>query len=265
MNENKGNYEIDAMHIIGLLLKRWWVILLFVLVFSVAAFGYTSLFVTPTYRSSATLLINGDGSSISSAYQQILAGQYQSKDYPHILKANDTLTESAKRLNEYDFPTNGGKPYRTYTASVLKGMITSEAVEESRIFCINVVSTDPEEARIVADMVAKVFIERAEVLTSSDIGVVDNPVASASAISRGYGRNVLIGFAIGLILGFAYAIIVGMTSDSIESEEWLLQSFKDDIPLLSTVPDANSDNKGYYRYKYGSGKYGYKSYGSDKS
>ena len=261
MNDNKGNHEIDAMHIISLLLKRWWAIALFVLVFALAAFGYTKLFVEPMYKSSATLLINGDGGSISSAYQQILAGQYQSKDYPHILESNDTLTEVAERLNKYDFPANGGKPYRKYTPGGLKGMIASEAVDESRIFRISVVSSDPEEARIVADMVAKVFIERAEVLTSSDIGVVDNPVTSSSAVSRGYGKNILLGFAIGLMCGFAYAIIAGVTNDSIESEDWLLQSFCDDIPLLAIIPDANSEQKGYYRYKHTHSKnYGYLEY-----
>ena len=262
MNDNKGNYEIDAMHIIGLLLKRWWVIVLFVLVFSLAAFGYTSLFVTPTYRSSATLLINGDG-SISSAYQQILAGQYQSKDYPHILESNKTLSNAAKILNSYDFPANGGKPYRTYNASVLRTMISCESVDDSRIFRINVTSTDPEEARIVANAVSEAFYYSATELTKSDIGFVDDPVASATPTSRGYGRNVIIGFAVGLILGFAYAIIVGMANDSIESEDWLLQSFRDDIPLLATIPDANAENKGYYRYRYGN-KYGYPYYGGNK-
>lgn len=265
MNDNKGNYEIDAMRVISLLLKRWWVILLFVLVFAMAAFGYTRFFVTPTYESSATLLINGDGGSISSAYQQILAGQYQSKDYPYILGSNDTLCEVAERLNKYDFPANGGKAYRNYTSGVLKGMISSEAVDDSRIFRIKVSSPDPEEARIVADMVAKVFIERAEVLTSSDIGVVDNPIVPANAASRGYGRNLLIGFAVGLVCGFAYAIIVGVTNDNIESEKWLLQEFHNDIPLLAIIPDSNSDHKSYYYYKYKySRNYGYSEYNQNK-
>ena len=51
-------------------------------------------------------IING-GSSLSTTYQEILAGQYQSKDYPYILNANLTLDMVAQKLNEYDFDENG--------------------------------------------------------------------------------------------------------------------------------------------------------------
>lgn len=252
MNSKKDNYEIDAMHIISLLLKRWWVISLFVLAFAAAGFGYTKMFVKPQYKSEATLLINGE-SSISSAYQQILAGQYQSKDYPHILNSNDTLSEVADILNSYEFSENGGKPYREYNAGVVRSMIKCEAVEDSRIFRISASSSNPEEARLVAEVVAKVFIGRAETLTESDIGVVDNPVLPTSPASMGYSKNVLIGFALGLILGVAYAIVAGIVNDSIDSEEWLLDNYENEIPLLAVVPDASTESKGYYRYnsKYG--------------
>ncbi len=250
MKEKKDNYEIDALHIIGLLLKRWWVILLFVLAFSLIAFGYTELLVTPRYQSTATLLINGE-SSISSAYQQILAGQYQSKDYPYILNSNDTLTKAANQLNEYSFPENGGEPYRKYNANVLRGMIKSEAVEDSRIFTITATSDDSNEAMLVAKVVAAQFKTDAIAFTKSEIGIIDNPTVPTNPVSKGYGRNILIGFALGLILGFAYAIIVGMVNDGIESEDWLLETFEDDIPLLAVVPDANGDGRGdKYSYNY---------------
>ena len=251
MKEKKDSYEIDAMHIVGLLLKRWWAILLFVLVFSLMAFGYTELFVASKYQSTATLLINGE-SSISSAYQQILAGQYQSKDYPYILNSNDTLTKAANQLNEYSFPENGGVPYRTYNANVLRGMIRSEAVEESRIFTITATSSDATEAMLVAKVVAAAFKTDAVSFTKSEVGIIDNPTVPASPVSKGYGRNILIGFAIGLILGFAYAIFVGLLNDGIESEDWLLETFEEDIPLLAVVPDSNGDGRGdkyYYNYR----------------
>lgn len=251
MNENKNYHEIDAMQIIGMLLKKWWVIVAMAVLGAWLAFGYTEFFVTPTYKSSSTLLING-GSSISSAYQQILAGQYQSKDYPYILNANDTLNEVAMELNQYSFPENNGVPYRAYTAGTLSGMISTEAVEESRIFRIIVTSTNPEEARLIAAAATKVFVSRAEDITDAEVEVVDNPILPRSASSAGVGKNTLLGFAIGVVLGAIYAIVVGLANDTIDSEDWLLQRYKDKIPLLSIVPDANADYKGkYYKKQYG--------------
>jgi capsular polysaccharide biosynthesis protein len=259
MNENKANYEFDVMQIIGMLLKKWWVIALAAILCAWLAFGYTEFFVTPTYQSSATLLINGDG-SISSAYQQILAGQYQSKDYPYILKANDTLSEVAKELNTPD--EEGETVSRVYTAGAISAMISSDSVEDSRIFRIIVKSTSPEEAKRVAAAVTKVFVLRAEDITDAEISVVDNPVMPRSPSSAGRGRNVLVGFLVGVVLGAAYAIVVGIINDTLDSEEWLLDKYKDRIALLAVVPDANADYKGKYysrdKYKY-SRTYGYTS------
>ena len=260
MNENKGNYEIDALQIVSMLLKKWWVIALAAILGAWLAFGYTEFFVTPTYKSTATLLINGE-SSISSAYQQILAGQYQSKDYPYILKANDTLSEVAEELNSQYSGTDAAAPQ--YTAGKIAGMISSEAVEESRIFRITVTGTNPEEAKNIAAAVTKVFISRAEDITNAEVEVVDNPVIPRSPSSSGLSRNLLLGFAIGLIIGVAYAIIAGMINDTLDSEEWLLQKYKDKIPLIAVVPDSNYDHKSSY-YKYGYG-YSYERSGNEAS
>ncbi len=252
MNENrvekKDLYEIDALQIVKMLLKRWWVIAISALLCAVAIFGYTKATTVDTYRSTATLLINGD-SSISSAYQQILAGQYQSKDYPYILKANDTLKDAAAVLDGYDFADNGGEPYRKYTAGVLAGMVSYEVIEESRIFRITVTSVNPEEARIVAEAVSRVFIERAEYITSADVAIVDSPIVPGAAVSAGYGRKTVFGFLIGLVLGAAAVVVVGLSNDTLESDEWLRVQFKDEVPVLATVPDAYSEHKsyGYYR------------------
>lgn len=257
MNENKANYEIDVMQIIGMLLKKWWVIALAAILCAWLALGYTEFFVTPMYQSSSTLLINGDG-SITSAYQQILAGQYQSKDYPYILKANDTLNEVARELNQPD--ESGEVVSRVYTAGAISGMISTESVEDSRIFRIIVKSTRPEEAKRVAEAVTKVFVLRAEDITDAEIAIVDNPIMPRSPSSAGRGRSVLLGFIIGIVLSAAYAIITGIINDTLDSEEWLLQKYKDRIALLSVIPDANANykRKYYYRYRYKySRSYGY--------
>ena len=262
MNENREKREIDAMQVIGMLLKSWWVIAIAVVLCVGIAVGYTQMFTVPKYNSSATLLLNGggEGTTVSSMAQQILAGQYQSKDYPYVLKANDTLTEVADKLNEY-VEKSGAAPYRdnAYTAAAISSMVSYESVEDSRIFRIIVTGTNPEEARLVAEMTAKVFIERVQLLTKVNVGVVDNPITPSSPVSSGLSKNAILGFAIGLIIGVVIAITVGLLNDSIESEEWLIEKYKDRIPLLSSVPDANAGTKGhYYRYKY---KYG-RSYAS---
>ncbi len=256
MNDNKTNYEIDALQIIAMLLKRWWAVVLAALLCAGLAFGYTELYTTPQYKASAVLLING-GNSITTTYQEIMAGKQQSTDYPYILKAALTLDEAAEKLNSYDFAENDGVPYRTYDSNVLQAMISSEAIEDSRIFIITVTSSDPDEARIVANTIVEVFPERVESLVrGGSVGVVDLARTPAAASSAGRGRTVFLGFCLGLILGVAYAIVMGLTSDVIDSEDWIISRFKDDIPLLATIPDVNA-KKGKSYYKSDNRKHGY--------
>ena len=210
----------------------------------VAAFGYTYFTVTPTYTSSATMLING-GSGMTS-YQQILAGQYQLKDYPYILKSHDTLGAAAERLNAE------GVSYReSYSSSTLSQMVSYQSEDDSRIFRIAVTSVNPEEAQVVAKVVAEVFAERTEMITKAEVQTVETPRMPGSASSTGMKRNILLGAAVGAVLGAVIAVVLGIGSDVLDSEEWLLKNFKNEAPLLATIPDAAiAGGKGYYKYKY---------------
>ena len=79
MNENKAIYDVDIWQIIGLILKRWWILLLTTVICTVAFFSYSKFLITPTYQAKATLLING-GNSVSTTYQEILTFPHMSEE-----------------------------------------------------------------------------------------------------------------------------------------------------------------------------------------
>ena len=247
MNENNGNkskYEIDAKQIFDIIIKYWWITVISVALLIGVALGYSVITDSVTYTSSATLLING-GSEMTS-YQQILAGQYQSKDYPYILTSRDTLENAAKILNE-----SGELPDKDYTAAKLSKMISYKSEEDSRIFKISVTSDDPTEAMVVAKCVSTEFCERAEQLTKAEVGVVENPGKPAPVATANYKRNILLGAAVGAVVGIAISLFLGIGSDVLDSEEWILQKYKESAPLLASIPDSvSSGGRGYYKYRY---------------
>lgn len=246
MNENKSKYEVDARQILDMLIKRWWIILIAVVVLVGGSFGYTKLTATSTYTSGATLLINGD-SSLSS-YQQILMGQYQSKDYPYILKSLDTLDAAAQLLNE----TNA-VPGKKYSGQSLSGMVSYKSEEDSRIFRISVVSTDPEEARIVSEKIIEAFTVKVNQHTDNKVTVkvVESPRTPTVASTTNIKRNVLIGAMGGAVVGCAIAVLLGLSADTLDSSSWLHSEFKDVAPLLASIPNSESSSgRNYYRYKY---------------
>ena len=257
MNDNKNKYEIDVMQIVEMLLKRWWIILLAVVVCVGSAFAYTKICVTPTYTSTTTLLVRG-GAGLS-IYQQILAGQYQSNDYPNILYSRDTLEEVADNLDKAKILNN------KYTASQIRGMLSYDIVDNSNIFSIKVTGTDPEDTKLIADEVSRVFKVRAQEISKAEIPDMDVEIARRGAPnSSGMSRNIVIGAALGLIIGVGIVILLGLNNDVIYSDEWLLTRFKDEVPLLASIPDssASKSKKGYGKYnKY----YDYSSNEDDKS
>ena len=262
MNENKSKYELDVKQVLDMMLKRWWIIVITAVVAVAGAFAYTHFMVTPTYSSSATMLINS-GTNMTS-YQQILAGQYQLEDYPFILKSHDTLQKAANILNADDTIN-----YReNYTSSILSGMVSYQTVEDSRIFKIVVTSTDPDEAQAIANVVKDVFQDETErIISGTFVQTVESPRLPTTASSTGLKKNVVVGAAIGVVLGAVLTVLLGLGSDVLDSEEWLLKTFKEEAPLLAIIPDANAaEGKKYYRYRYKRYyRYSTKPYGEDAS
>ncbi len=247
MNENKSKYDLDVLQILEMLLKRWWILLLALVICVGAAFGYTKFFVKPTYTSTTSVHVRGGGNL--NIYQAILAGQYQSGDYKEILKSYDTLREAAENLNA-QLEAEGGEA--KFSEAMLRSMVSYSVIEDSNIFVISVKGADPQETKLVADEVSEIFKRRVFIITKADVSSEDVESARIGELNpSGMSRNIIIGAALGLIIGAGIAILLGITNDVIYSDDWILSKYKDEVPLLSSIPDVNgSKGKGYYKYKY---------------
>ena len=67
MRENNDEIEIDLSRLFGALIKKSWLIGIVAVVFAVAAFFGTLLFITPTYQSSAMFYVNNNSLSLGEA------------------------------------------------------------------------------------------------------------------------------------------------------------------------------------------------------
>ena len=137
-------------------------------------------------------------------------------------------------------------------------MISYSAVNDTEIFRVKVTCSNPSDACTIANTVAQVLPDKiSSVVDGSSVRVVDYAVVARTSPS--YSKNMLIGFAVGVVIAVAVLVVLYLLNDTITSEEWILTTFKDDIPLLATIPDANQYGSRSTRYgsKYGY-KYGYK-------
>lgn len=246
-------YEISVKQLFTMMLKRWWMLLLSICIGAALAFCYSSFLVTPTYRTTATLGVNN--TQITSYYDIIIA-QQMAEEGVDILTSDITLNRAVEKLKA-DERTSAKK----YTASSLRGMISTEIVNESRYFKVGVTSTNPEEAQIVCQYVLDAFCEAVveeELIRDGEGKVINYPVLPTSPSSPNVTLSVIVGALVGFVICMAILVIDYFSKDSIDGEDWLIGAYKDKIPMLAVIPDANTSSKSYKRYysKYGYG-YGY--------
>ena len=245
--------EIDLLELAKALLRRWWALVLAVVIFGMAAFGYTYFLIDPLYKSSALLYVNNSdislgSTSFSMSSADLSAAQKLVNTYIVILKSRTALNEVKSRAN------------LDYSYEELKGMISAAPVNSTEVFEVVVTSKDPAEAERIANTIASVLPDKiSDIMSGSDVRIVDYAVIASHRSSPSYTRNTAIGMIIGLIISAIVIIIAYLMDDNIRSEDYLTQTYPD-IPLLAVIPDmvGSKHSGGYYGYGYRG--YGYGDY-----
>ena len=243
--DNKLNYAIDVLHILGTLLRRAWIILLVSVLSGAISLLVTVFFITPKYSSSIMLYVNNtkadtQNSSISSS--ELSAALQLVDSYIVILESRTTLD---KVITMTDVP---------YSYSELKGMITAEAVNATEIFRVTVTSTDPEEAKLLADAIAMVLPDRvASIMDGSSMRIVDGTSLTAKKVSPNLVQNTLIGLLVGFLVTCAIFVVTAILDDTIRNEDAILQAYE--MPVLAKIPDMTFEDTPSRKNAYYSGYY----------
>ena len=254
-NSEKEYYSIDLIHILKTIWHHLWLVVLVGILGAGLTFSYAAFLITPTYSSSIMLYVNNSslslndvGFSISSA--DLVASQKLVNTYNVLLKNRTTLE---RVIEEADVP---------YTWSQLNGMIKASSVEETEVMRITVTSSNPYEARDIANSIAVVLPQRVtEIVEGTSMEVVDSAVVNPHKVAPSITKYTLIGLLLGMILSIGILTIRALLDNTIHDEEYIVQNYQ--YPILAKIPDLlNSGNRRYsYKYK---PKYGYKnSYNSN--
>ena len=245
MIKNTDNeYEIDLRELFGALMRRWWAIVLAILIAGAAAFGYTYFLIDPLYESSTLLYVNNSDISVGStsfsiSNADLTAAQKLVDTYVVILKSRTALNAV---IEEADLD---------YTYEELEKMITASAVNSTEVFEIVVTSKSPGEAEKIANTIADVLPDKiADIVAGSDVRIVDYAVVPSHRSSPSYTRNTVIGMLLGAVLSAGIVILAYLFDENIRSEDYLTQTYPE-IPLLSVIPDmtVTKQRSGYYGYQ----------------
>ena len=229
--------EIDLMRLFRALWHRAWVLILAMLLFGSAAFGYAQFLITPLYQSSALMYVNNSTISVGStsvSLSDLTASQSLVETYIVILKTRLTMNEVIKQAN------------LPYTYEELCEMVSADSVNGTEIFRIEVTSPDPKEAETIANTIVEVLPDKiGEIMDGSSVRTVDFAVVPTEKASPSIVRYTLIGVLLGFLVCAGIVVLLEMLDEQIHNEEYLVQTYQ--LPVLAAVPDllSSSGKKGY--------------------
>lgn len=239
MDINQDEVEFDLLHLAQVLWHHVLPIILAGIILGVAVLGFTKVFVKPTYDSQVYLYVNSNNLSVGGtqvSLSDLSVAKSLVDTYIVILNTRTTLNEVIERAGV------------DYTYEQLKKMISAKSVNSTEIFSVNVTSTNPQEAAILANTVAEVLPYKiAEVVDGSSVRIVDYAIVAPKRSSPSYSTNTLIGVALGIFLMSAIYIIRDLMDEQIHDTDYLSKTYGE-IPVLAVIPDLTAKNSNHYSY-----------------
>ena len=232
--------EIDLLHLVKVLWKKAWIIILCSILLGAITFTYAFCIATPQYESKAMMYVNNSsisfgGTSLSISSGELSAAKSLLQIYIIILESRTTL-ETVIDIADLE-----------YTYEELEKMVEATSVNGSEVFQIVATSEDPAEAELIVDTIVDVLPNRiAEIVDGSNVRLVDSAILPTERSSPSYSKYAMIGLLLGFVCSCGVIVVIDLLDTTIRDDDYLFQRYN--IPVLAVVPDANQKTSKSYAY-----------------
>lgn len=232
---NKNIYtenEVRTLDIPGLIfsyLRKWWLILVCVILGIAVAFLYTKNFKTPLYQAGVTMYVNNvrsDAQIDSVSTSNLTAAQSLVNTYLQIIQSNSIFEKVIERNHWED----------SVSVAKLKSMVSASQVNNTEIFNLYVSSPYPEVAFDVANSLADVVTETmSDIVEGSSVKIIDRAKLPTRPYAPSYVGNMFKGGAIAGVVILLILTIQFLMDAKIREAEDLEQMF--DLPVIGQIPN----------------------------
>lgn len=224
--------ELSLSDMIAILLKRFWIIVLCVVIGTVASFGISAFVLQKQYTASVQMYVspNKDDTNPMASMTELTYAQAVVNTYIEILKTTSFL-ESVAKHTKLDL-----------TAEDLKTMIEINAVNDTEIFEVKVEYPDPKGALLIANTVAKLAPQKIIDIKNADaVRVVDPARLPEHPSSPSVLKNTAIGAFLSMTLSVLIIFLLEMLDRRIKDEDDIVREFQ--LPILGTIPKFEGDGR----------------------
>ena len=213
------NYLFDV-------LKKWFLLILLCILIGLGGaifYGYSSPII---YESSTTLYVEPQVNSSIVDYEGILTNSKMIKTYKQILKSRK-ITE--KVINNLKL---------NISYENLLNMTTINTVSDTEMLSISVRSEYYQQAPIIANEIAAVFIEQMkEDMGIENIVVVDEAIENLTPVEPNMIKLSILGLAAGLLVGCAFAFLLDSMDNKVKNHDDVKKYLK--IKTIGMIPNYN--------------------------
>ncbi len=242
--------EIDLVELIGVLVSKLWIIIIFAALSGIITFLVSVYVITPMYISTTKMYIINRQSNESLTYSDLQTGTQLTKDYQELVTSRPVLDEVRKEL-ALDIDNKK-----------LKSKINVSVPTDTRIITITVEDSSPEMARAIADEIRNsASTHIAAVMNTEAVNVVEEADLPEEPSSPKVFRNTIIGAAVGSFFSIAMIILVYIMDDTVKNPDDIEQYLK--VSVLGSIPfeDETEDDEGNETRKSKKKKHKRSSYG----
>ena len=237
--------EIDLIDLAWALLDKIHYIVLCFLIGAVIMNAYSYFLVRPTYKSTAKMYVVSASKNSVVDLDALNIGTSLTADYEQLMLSYPVLEQVINKLNlDMDSDT-------------LAKMITLENPTDTRILNINVVSTDPKNARDIANTLMDVSVDYLpKTMSTNAPNVAQKAKLADHKDGPSHTKYTMIGALAGAFLYCMYLVVKYLMDDTIHTASDMEKYFG--IVPLTSIPDSESLEQNEDGAEYGETKSGLK-------
>ena len=188
---------------------------------------YTKFLTIPMYKSSTTVILGSNQEGTGITQSDISINNNLVSTYAEIIKSRRVLEQVQKELNE------------SYTYKELASEISVSSINNTQIIKITVADNNALNAKIIANLVAKVFtVEVPELYNLDNVHILDVAIEEDEPYNINVAKSSIIGGVLGLVISSGIFFVIyyfDRTAKSVEQVEEVLQ-----MPILGSVEETKN-------------------------
>ncbi|SUE16995.1 protein-tyrosine kinase, C-terminal [Rhodococcus gordoniae] len=220
---------------LGIVRRRWHIILATALACAALAWAYTSTIPTVYVSTTRMYVSMATGTSVNDSYQGGLAAQQRITSYPYVATGATVAERVVDRLGS------------TISPSELQGKVSATFPPATTLLEISVTDSTPETARQLSRAVSDEFAQLVAEMETTVVGaapaarvsVVDPATLPTEPIGPNAKRNLALGIIAGLGLGFLLAFFRDKLDPTVRTPDQLARSAG--VPVLGTISSHSID------------------------